>query len=90
MFPMKALGYFAVVTGKGTDLYLEHFLYVINKLKSSNSMNSCLGFVTLGSSSESIDSIKDYEEDFFRKSRLLKWVRNCEFMLFIAIIIIFL
>lgn len=72
---MKALGYFAVVTGKGTSWRTWTFLGVLLNDVSEIHCVSGFCFPFLGSSSsESIDSIKDYEEDFFRNSRLLRWV----------------
>lgn len=76
---MKALGYFAVVTGKGKAVFSKDIFCLF--------MLSCilmfywycdfiLFLLFLGSSAESIDSIKDYEEDFFQNSRLLKQVNH--------------
>ncbi len=67
---MKALGYFAVVTGKGKhEIFLET-IYIWNLVHLDEIIQSHASF--LGSSNESIDSIKDYEEEFFQNSRLLK------------------
>lgn len=81
---MKALGYFAVVTGKGKHkIFLETFC-IWNLLCLDKIIQTHDSFV--GSSNESIDSIKDYEEDFFQKSRLLRWDSNAYFQLSISLI----
>lgn len=66
---MKALGYFAVVTGKGKKLYF-FVAFSICILLDLDVIQTHDCFV--GSTNESIDSIKDYEEDFFQTSRLLR------------------
>ena len=53
---MKALGYFAVVTGKGLSFY-PYSLHPI---------------ALLGNADDPIDSIQKYEEDFFRESKLFR------------------
>lgn len=69
---MKALGYFAVVTGKGKHDFYKDFSRNHLHLKFGALIwnHSHASFV--GSANESIDSIKDYEEEYFQSSRLLR------------------
>jgi hypothetical protein len=53
---MKALGYFAVVTGKG-----------LNTVSTTQ-----LDCIFLGNADDPIDLIQKYEDDFFRNSKLFR------------------
>lgn len=57
---MKALGYFAVVTGKGFDPMTKDFVDFLKKT------------FDLGNAEDSIESIQKYEEEFFRQSKLFR------------------
>lgn len=66
---MKALGYFAVVTGKGMQRWIITVFCCFQVIKMNLELYHHL---SLGNSSESIEAIRDYEEEFFQNSKLLK------------------
>ena len=66
---MKALGYFAVVTGKGIQRWIITVFCCFQVIKRNLELYHHL---SLGNSSESIEAIRDYEEEFFQNSKLLK------------------
>lgn len=61
---MKALGYFAVVTGRGESLCLQ--------------IRSMCFFLLLlpGNADDPIDSIQKYEEEFFRNSKIFQYDKS--------------
>jgi optic atrophy protein 1 len=63
LFPMNALGYFAVITGNSSSKVADFNRYEI--------LGICF-FKGKGNTDDSIDSIRDYEERFFSQSKLLK------------------
>lgn len=68
---MKALGYFAVVTGKGMQRWIIVIeVFVVFKWETFSQRE--LHYLFLGNSSESIEAIREYEEEFFQNSKLLK------------------
>lgn len=80
---MKALGYFAVVTGKGKESSSSAY-FVLGSPESQKAVWMELlqhSFLFAGNSSESIESIKEYEEEFFQNSKLLKYVTILSFLL---------
>ena len=84
LFPMKALGYFAVVTGKGMNEVLIKFHSQTVKNLNIELFTTCseiywvfflsflFVFSRLGNTTDSISTIKQYEEHFFRGSALFK------------------
>ena len=66
LFPMKALGYYAVVTGRGKYAYLSMFC------------NNNAAFITIlsGNKNESIDAIQRYEREYFATSHVFQYVSS--------------
>ncbi|CAF4360762.1 unnamed protein product, partial [Rotaria sp. Silwood2] len=71
LFPMKALGYFAVVTGK--EILMEVLNSMIEyHIKYFQEDEIIYAKILLGNADDPIESIQKYEEEFFRNSKLFR------------------
>ena len=84
LFPMKALGYYAVVTGKGILVWKTFFfymhtsihLYIVLSMLHTCTCTCVMQFVVLhlyaGNTGSDIDEIQIYEREYFAKSKLFQ------------------